>query len=133
MAVLPLYERYIVAKLKHEGADTSDENQRAEISADLNLDDRQRAVFWATFRVGLCHQAMPQDGRTKWVVSSEYGALPEFAEENGTDYVKLDPWKFAERVLQKYENEPHLITVSESFPLASIFRMPEVDQESNDK
>lgn len=127
MAVLPLYERYIIAKLKHANTETSDEKQRIAISNDLNLNNHQRSIFWAVFRVGLCHQAMPQSGKTKWMISSKFGELPEFSEENGTRYVKLDPWKFADRVLQKYQSEPHLISISESFPLASIFYFPDAN------
>jgi hypothetical protein len=46
MVAPPLYERYIIGKLKLDGKSTSEEDIRSEIAADLRLDDRQRSIFW---------------------------------------------------------------------------------------
>jgi len=124
MIALPLYERYIIAKLKLAGTETSDDNQRQEISVDLNLNARERSIFWAIFRVGFMHQAMAQDGKTKWMVNHTFGELPKFKEIDGVNFILLDPWKFADRVLAKYQDNAQLITASKSFPLPSIFSVP---------
>lgn len=121
MIVLPLYERYIVAKLKLDGKNTREVDKQEEMSKDLGLDDKQRSIFWAIFRVGFTHQGMGQHGKTKWLVSHDFGELPEFRTVSGIDCVCLDPWKFAQRVLKKYRDDPRLITASESFPLADVF------------
>jgi hypothetical protein len=123
MIALPLYERYITAKLKIEGKPTGDEDIQAEISRDLGLGDGQRRIFWKIFRVGFMHQGMGKQGPTKWVVSHTYGELPTFKSINGQNYVRLNPWKFAERVLNKYRADPRLITASDSFPLADVFSL----------
>ena len=124
MIVIPLYDRYIRAKLKLAGKCTADESVRKEISKDLRMDDKQRRVFWAMFRNGFMHQGMPKKGETKYMFSSSFSAIPEFKEINNKNFICLDPWKFSERVLNKFLEEPKLITVSESCPLASIFVMP---------
>lgn len=121
MIALPLYERYIVAKLKLAGQPAGDKEKQAEMSADLGLDDNKRKKFWAIFRVGFTHQGMGQHGQTRWIVSHTYDEVPQFHTINGCDCVCLDPWKFARRVLQKYSDDPRLIVASESFPLADVF------------
>jgi hypothetical protein len=68
MIALPLYERYIIAKLKLDGNPTGDEDVRREISNDLKLDDRHRSIFWGMVRTGFMHQAMVTAGATKWLV-----------------------------------------------------------------
>lgn len=124
MIAIPLYERYISGKLKLAGRPVSDENRMAEIAVDLNLDDYKRRIFWDIFRIGFMHQAMPKAGKTGWVVSQIYGALPEFKTQGDRLYICLDPWKFAARLLNKFKEDPRLINTSESFPLADVFLVP---------
>lgn len=124
MIAIPLYERYIVGKLKLAGRPMDDENKKEEIAVDLNLNDDKRKIFWDIFRIGFMHQAMPKAGKTGWVVSQKYGALPEFKMQGDRIYICVDPWKFAARVLSKFKEDPRLITASESFPLANVFLVP---------
>jgi hypothetical protein len=123
MIAMPLYERYIVAKLKLAGSGTSDDEVRDEMGKDLVLDAGKRSVFWSVFRSGFTHQAMGRDGKTKWLVSHTFSELPTFQTIDGHQYVCLDPWKFAERLLNKFRADEQLITASDSFPLADVFRM----------
>ena len=106
MIAIPLYERFIVGKLKLAGSETKEDNVKQEVAADLNLDDRQRSIFWEMFRNGFMHQAMAKDGKTKWMVSHTFDALPVFKEIDGVNYILLDPWKFADRVITKYKDNP---------------------------
>ena len=121
MIALPLYERYIAAKLKIENKPAEDDNVRSEIAHDLCLDSKQSSIFWSVFRTGFMHQEMPKDGKTHWATSSDFKAIPEFKIINGENYVCIDPWKFADRVISKFTSDPRLITASESFPWAHIF------------
>lgn len=123
MVVMPLYERYIVAKLKMDENETSEKKKEDEISKDLQLDDTQRRIFWNIFRDGFMHQGMGKAGKTRWCVSHTYGDFPTFQTINGTQCVCLNPWKFARRVLGKFQEQPELITASNSFPLADVFEM----------
>lgn len=121
MIAIPLYERFIVGKLKLSGSPTGPDEVRAAIGADLNLSDRERSIFWDMFRNGFMHHGMARDGKTKWAVSHRFGERPEFKEIRGETVVCFDPWKFADRVLREFRADPRLITASESFPLATIF------------
>ena len=70
MIVLPLYERYIVGKLKLERKEAGEADKQEEMSKDLELDNKQRSIFWAIFRVGFTHQGMGQHGKTGSVRSA---------------------------------------------------------------
>ena len=120
MVAIPLYERLIVGRLKLTGSPTGPDEVRAAIGTDLQLSDRERSIFWDMFRNGFMHHGMARDGKTKWVVSHRFGELPEFKEIRGETVVCLDPWKFADRVLDAFRADHRLITASDSFPLASI-------------
>ena len=124
MIALPLYERYIIAKLKLDGKTTTDDEVKQEICSDLSLLDHERRIFWEMFRNGFTHQAMAMDGKTKWMVSHKFTELPEFKTIQGIRCVCFDPWKFTDRVLNKFRADSRLITESESFPWASVFAMP---------
>lgn len=124
MIVLPLYERLIKARLKVADKPTGDEDVASAVGDDLGLRGSDRRVFWSAFRVGFMHQAMGKAGRTPWLVSDSFGAVPEFRDINGARCVCLDPWKFADRVLGSFLDAPELITASESFPLAAVQAFP---------
>lgn len=124
MIAIPWYERYIVGKLKLNGEPTKPEDVQRAMETDLNLAGDQRKTFWAIFRNGFMHHGMPMNGKTKWMVSEEFGEYPEFKNIEGITYVCFDPWKFTDRVLNAFRSDHRLITASESFPLATIFLMP---------
>ena len=124
MIAIPLYERYIVGKLKLEGRPTGLTEVKDAMGADLNLHGRDRSIFWDMFRNGFMHQAMARDGNTKWMVSDQFGELPEFRNIHGVTCVCFDPWKFTDRVLHAFRADHRLVIASESFPLASIFALP---------
>lgn len=121
MIALPLYERSIIAKLKLDGKPRGEEDIARAIGADLELNEGQRKVFWEMFRNGFMHQGMTKAGKTQWLLSHRFGALPEFRTYEEQSCVCIDPWKFADRVLSAFLKDSRLITASESFPLAGVF------------
>jgi hypothetical protein len=121
MAVLPLYERAIVGRLKLSGATPNEDAIKAEVRRDLNIDSNVRGKFWSIFRNGFMHQGMGLDGITKWRISSKYGGSPTLLNVKGVDFICIDPWKFSAHVLQMFKDTPALITASDSFPFADIF------------
>ncbi len=123
MITLPLYERYIDAKLKLAGKDRTPENKEEEAGKDLGLEDQQRRIFWSIFRIGFMHQAMGTFGNTMWLVDDSIGDLPEFRDIGSHSYVCLNPWKFAKRLFAKYRDDHRLIDASVSFPLADVFSL----------
>lgn len=124
MIAIPLYERYINARLKLNGSGQGEMEVREEIAGDLRLNDHDRKIFWDIFRNGFTHQAMAKGGRTKWLIGHSYGELPELKTVNGQSVFVLDPWKFSDRILNKFRDDHRLITASGSYALADIFVLP---------
>ncbi|MCH8493430.1 MAG: hypothetical protein LAT53_09385 [Idiomarina sp.] len=91
MISIPLYERFVIAKLKQDGNPADEATMRAEIGSDLNLDNGHRRVFLEMFRNGFTHQRMAKDGKAKWMVSHVFGATPEFKTIVGGQHICLDP------------------------------------------
>ena len=137
MIGLPLYERYITAKLKlagDVGSGVSCNNKQSRVyeamNEDLNLTDGQRRVFWDTVRVGFTHQGTSKSGPTGFLVNTGpgFGPVPSFKTIKGIECVCIDPWAFVEMVLSRFLEDPRLITASESFPLLEVYRLSENDR-----
>ena len=120
MVGLSLYERLLKARLSlsDKKADVK-EFQRA-MQADLHLNEQQRSFFWDFFRNGLLHQAMPKLGKTNYCFHHTFSGIPEFTNINGQPSICIDPWKFTDRVLNEFLENPILIIRTNSYPFASI-------------
>jgi hypothetical protein len=127
MITLPLVERAATARLQLRDEETKKDNIKKEVSIILGFSEeesRERSIFWNMFRDGLLHLGMPfADGPTKWLFHGGFGALPEFVEENGIRYFRLDPFKFADYILSLYWQDPRMITQSTSSPFGDIFEV----------
>lgn len=121
IVALALYERLIDAKLKLKNKPRDDKSKRDCMSQDLQLSDEQRQIFWDMFRIGLLHQAMPKAGATGFILDRSFTEQPKLKYlANGRPVFCIDPLKFYDRVIKEFLNNPHLITASESFPLAQV-------------
>lgn len=125
MVVLPLYERYIYI-LKARGA--KGRSFHEVMASDLHLANPSEAeTFWMTFRHGFCHTGMPferaRDGNAlpKVSFSGRFSWRPEFhTAPDGQRTVCLDPWKFIHYVMDKYRDDPTLLTQYPDAPLLAI-------------
>jgi len=118
---LAWYQRLILARLDLKGASTGEDSQKDEIARDLKLSDGERSIFWRIFRTGLLHGAMPLAGKTNFIFHHSYSGYPEFKKvSDGASVICINPWKFADRVVQEFLSNPNLITASDSFPLANV-------------
>ena len=140
MVTLPLYERWIRAKLKTEAATThkgnGDKARDELIWKDLGLDNIEQAqTFWSVMRDGISHSAMPRIGDSRkqkkadnprYVLHTKCSAFPVFGEYDGKPIIYINPWKFADHVIQLLKDQPNLIFVdSKEFPLASVEALDE--------
>jgi len=125
MIVLPLFERYIeILKM----SDTSGRAWYQIMADELKLADAYEAEkFWATFRHGFCHTAMPlEHGRKikalpKVRLAAEYSYRPEFSTlPSGEELVLLAPWKFIHYVMDIYRHDLALLTRNPDAPLMGI-------------
>ena len=124
MIVLPLYERYIFI-LRARGAAGRYYEVMANDLQLANASDAER--FWKTLRHGFCHSGMPferdQAGNalSKVQFSNRPSWQPEFhTDASGQSVLCLDPWKFIHYVMDKYRNDPTLLTLHPDAPLLAI-------------
>lgn len=117
---LTLYERLIYSKLKLIGHKTSSEDFDEAMNEDLKLTDYQRKVFWDMFRNGLLHKAMPKLGKTGYRFHDCFTGYPQFVNEKGYELIHINPWKFTDRVLNEFSENPKLILIAKEYPLPFI-------------
>lgn len=122
MIVMPLFERYLTPKIPADKKqDEQAEIRNSLIRAEFGFaDDIQAAMFWNVFRDGLCHVgSFFEQSRTAakkgWVLpkialDGSFSGVPTFdKDQNGEEIIKLNPWLFADFVIQKYRDDPSLI------------------------
>jgi len=123
-----LYERYAIAALQAMGEKSDRSGILRKIENDFNVNNTAAEAFWDVIRDGLLHQGMP--------LQMKHGRpLPRFAfhhlyptmlleEINGEKWLKVQPWKFMEKVLVLWESNFELLQKSGSFPWANIGPVP---------
>lgn len=123
-----LFERYAIATLIATGEKSDRSGILRIIELDFHVNNATAEAFWDVIRDGLLHQGMP--------LQMKYGKpLPRFAfhhlyptisleEINGEKWLKVQPWKFMDKVLNLWELNFELLQKSGSFPWANIGLVP---------
>lgn len=126
-----LYERFIDTKLKDAGTKASPENFRKEAATDLGCTEDAIQRFWDGYRLGMQHAFHPKSytqdkGKGDswgWEIASAKGFyhFPEIIKTSNTSYlVRIDPWKFADHVIDRWESNLTLINGLSEFVLGDI-------------
>jgi len=123
-----LYERYRSAVLSAQGKKANISAMINQLSRDFNVDYSVAEAFWDLIRNGLLHEGMPLQ-RThgvplpRWAFHHLY---PVIALEkcNGENWLKVQPWKFMNRVIELWDTNFVLLSQSNSFPWANIGPVP---------
>jgi len=123
-----LYERYAKASLSKRGMAADRPNLIGQLGIDFSVDGATADAFWAVIRDGILHQAMPvQKKRSaplpRWAFHHNYPVM-SLEEINGEQFLKVQPWKFMDRVLELWEANFSLLGTSGSFPWATIGPVP---------
>lgn len=120
-----LYERYAVAILKSQGKKANRAGIVIQLSNDFEVDGETAEVFWKVIRDGILHQGMPlrSDDLPIWGFHDAYPALDLVINDNGP-FLKVQPWKFTERVLQLWDDHFDMLKKSGAFPWATIGDVP---------
>jgi len=94
--------------------------------------------FWEMFRNGMMHHAHPfsgtfdEDDRAvfwDWDISKKFNALPELIVNSpNSKLIRIDPWKWLEVVVGKYDAYPNLIDQGDSRKLGTVRIAPETAQ-----
>ncbi len=84
--------------------------------------------FWQMYRVGIAHYFMPMtvewDGKT-WnhliSVEAEFKDLPEYFHDlHSGHFIRINPWRWTERVVNLWRSRPDLLDTLRQFPLAEV-------------
>lgn len=129
---LSMYERFIYSKLSAEKKDST--LKAFDEFASLDFDNKVSAVdfrsFWDMYRVGIQHYFQPKnftkskDGTSwGWEISSQHGyakypVIHEISDK--TFVIKIDPWKFVDHVLGRWDGSISLINEIEKASLGTI-------------
>ena len=118
-----LYERYATAVLSAQGKKADRAAKLIQLVSDFNVDQPTAEAFWDVIRDGLLDQGMPMQIKQgtalpRWAFSQDY---PPLALENigGEMWLKVQPWKFTNKVLSLCDFNFTLLAQSGSFPWAS--------------
>jgi hypothetical protein len=124
-----LYERYAKAVLSSQGQKADRPGLLVQMEADFGVDRATSEAFWDVMRDGLLHQGMPLQKKQgtelpKWAFHHSY---PLMALEiiRGEKWLKVQPWKFMNRVIALWEANFVLLAQNNSFPWANIGSVPE--------
>lgn len=118
-----LYERYATAKIKERGDKATPEACVKLLAEDFAINNRTAKVFWNVIRNGFLHQAMPKmkdkgvEIAKGWQTSSAFQVPITLGKD---DILKVEPWRFRDRVLELWKDHIDLIEKNESFPWATI-------------
>ena len=133
MVGISLAERITASKVKKDkqvGKKQSPEKCGADL---FGISEGDFSGFWNMYRNGLMHYAHPFSGKFlqgddtfwDWDISSAYGALPEVVEtEPKKKVIRIDPWKWLEHVLSKYDAYPDLVDLGDSRKFGSVRSEP---------
>jgi len=123
-AALFLCERYYRTLTNtHEGKG-GDEAFKIAAAKDLGLNLNDFKSFWMVYRNGIQHQGMPkiyvdnQNVRYNWRTHDDFNAIPEIYKIDAQNLeVRLNPWKFAELIINKFRADPTILqnAVSHAF------------------
>lgn len=124
-----LYERYAKALLQTEGKKSGTPQLLSQIASDFSVDKATAEAFWDVIRNGVLHQGMPlqknHGNKTLPSWAFHYSYPPMALEDvNGKPFLKVQPWKFMNRVLELCEDHFDLLQSSGSFPWATIASVP---------
>ncbi len=125
---LYLYERYAVAKLEAGGRKADWAGKLLQLAADFGITSDEADAFWNVFRNGLLHQGMPVQlqGRSrlpKWLIAEGYSRTIELTTDT-PPVLRVEPWKFVQRVIELWQGDITLLSANKSFPLAEIYPTP---------
>jgi hypothetical protein len=108
-----LYERYAKAVLSSQGQKADRPGLLVQMEADFGVDRATSEAFWDVMRDGLLHQGMPLQKKQGTEII------------RGEKWLKVQPWKFMNRVIALWEANFVLLAQNNSFPWANIGSVPE--------
>ncbi len=94
---------------------------------DLGVDENEFKIFWIIYRHGIQHQGMPKKYIDKgvtygWRMDDSFNGIPEFEKiEDEKFVIKINPWKFADIIKNKYKNNPEILEKATVHTFGEVF------------
>jgi hypothetical protein len=122
-----LYERYAVAVFQQTPSPGSKvkpvDRFVKQLAADFQVDETTAEAFWKVFRDGLLHFALPKlhnrgtpielsnpDSQIAgYAMSAEFPAPIQLSGVRGAEILRVQPWLFADRVVELWERNSGLL------------------------
>jgi len=117
-AALFLCERYYrVLTNTHDKFDfNSNKDFKSAAAKDFGLQEDEFEAFWRVYRNGTQHQGIPmyqeyKGKKYKWQTRHDFNAIPSFHPLGQDTYeIRLNPWKFADLIIDKYKKDESILT-----------------------
>lgn len=128
-----LHERFIDALIHHQGKKATPEEFRKFAAADLDVSEDAVDRFYNGHRLGLAHAFHPKNYIEKagkgdqwgWEIAEGPGfeKHPAIIKKGDKHYVvRIDPWKFAEHVVNRWKANPDLHDELTEFRFGNVYR-----------
>jgi hypothetical protein len=121
-----LYERYATAVLMETRGRAKTDDKIQQLAIDFQLDLATATAFWQMIRDGLLHQGMPivdEQRNSKllsWGFHNDFKKPIQQGKLDGADALLIQPWLFAQRVIQLWQENLTLIDKARCFPWADV-------------
>lgn len=121
-----LCERFYRAKTKTQEVQVGLPFQE-EAGRSLGVGEDGFKRFWKAFRHGMQHQGAPKSFQEnginyKWRISGDLQSIPEeVVIDASTTVIQIDPWKFADRMVQQFLNESDVLDDAISHAFGDIY------------
>jgi hypothetical protein len=121
-----LYERYAVSVITRRGGKINETAKRERFAEDFATDSQTAEVFWNTIRNGLMHGAMPKQAEygkrlPGYVLHHSFPQAIDLSDWGGQPVLRIQPWRFTNRVIELWQDNVDLLDQSPSFPWPNIF------------
>jgi hypothetical protein len=103
-----LCERYYRTEEGIEDSPKKEDQFLTAAAKDLKVKKSFFIQFWDMYRNGMQHQGSPRiaerDGKIfyKWCIHGNYKAIPTLAMRDDINIICIDPWKFADLMIDKF-------------------------------
>jgi len=129
-AALFLCERYYRTLTDTQDGQKDSQPFLDAAARDLAIDPEMFKMFWKVYRHGIQHQGMPKDRKEcdcayRWNMSAAFSAKPTFHDiEATTKEIRIDPWKFADLIKEKWQHNPDLLQKATLHAFGEVIQIP---------
>jgi hypothetical protein len=121
-----LYERYAVAIIKKSGRKADKSSLIQRFAKDFGTSEETSEAFWSVIRHGILHQGFPKQSEhgkrnlPGYILHYSFVNPVELADWGVEPALRIQPWRFMNRVIELWQDNIELLEASGSFPFPRI-------------